>query len=155
MLRVPQRSQGRNGRRRRWGRPLSLRRTSLKRGEQDAQLPLVAITAQASPPDAAIKLKLNRFLRHQLVNQAPVLLLQGHHKIHQISPLRLGQLKSPALSSNKNAVMTTGGIPRHTPTGSLLLNHTQQSTRQQVGLVLLVTQFHNGALNRLHTGLLQ
>ena len=125
MLRVPQSSHRSHRRRRRGGRPFPFSSTALQRGKQDAQVPLIAITAQAPPPDATIKLQLNRFLRHQLVNQAPVLLLQGHHKIHQISPLRLGQLKSPAFSSHKNAVLTAGGIPRHTPTGSLLLNHTQ------------------------------
>ena len=123
MLRVPQRSQGRYGRRRRWGRPLPLRRTSLQRGEQDAQLPLAAITAQAPPPDASIQLKLNRFLWHQLVNQTPVLLLQGHHEIQQISPLRFGQLKRPAFSSDKNAILAAGGVVRHPPTVPLLLNH--------------------------------
>ena len=125
MLRVPERSQGRNGRRRRWSRRLSLRRTSLKRGEQDAQLPLAAITAQASPPHASIQLQLDRFLWHQLVNQTPVLLFKGRHEIYQIPPLRLGQLKRPAFSPHKNAKFAAGGVVRHPPSFPLLLNHSR------------------------------
>ena len=122
-MRVPEGSH-RSDRRCRCGRwPFTLSRPSLQRCEQDAQLPLAAVTAEATPPDATIKLQLNRFFGHQLVNQALMLLLQGHHKFHQISPLRLGQLKRPMFSSNQYAVLPAGGIPRQTPTGSLLLNH--------------------------------
>ena len=153
---VPHRSYRRNSSHGRRGRPAPLHSTSQHGGQDHRQIPAITITLQTSPPRPFLQFQFNGFLSHQLVRQGRVVTNQLVEELTQLSPFGLCEFEGPALPSDQNAEFSFSRVPGYAPAGPLLLDHSRStSTWQQIGLVLLITQFHDGSLHRFDAGLLQ